>query len=340
VSTPALEELVTLAARAEASRQPGVVLGAVDVRSGQRAAAGAGRTWLPDGPAPTADTLFEIGSITKVFTGLLLAIAVLRGELSLATPVRDLLPAGAAVPDPDGVPITVLHLITHRSGLPRSPVGTLTEARAVLIDRTNPYQDLTADRVLVGVARSRLRRVPGTGRIVYSNLGVGLLGLALVNVAGAGSYAELVRERLCVPLGMSDTDVLGNIDHQRVATGHQRGRPVDHWSLTGLAGAGALLSTGNDMLTFLAAQLVPDSTALGEAVALSQQEQHRSRRFGIALGWIVTGRPSHPILWHNGGTGGFAAFAGFDPGRGAGTVVLANSRRGPEPAGLRLLKRL
>lgn len=335
-----LDELVAVAAQAEAPRHPGVVVGAIDLRSGQRAAAGAGHSRLPDGPAPTADTLFEIGSITKVFTGLLLAIAVLRGELSLDTPVRELLPAGADLPDKAGVPITVLHLITHRSGLPRSPLGTVAEARAVLIDRINPYRDLTADRVLDAVAHSQLRRAPGTGRIAYSNLGVGLLGIALVNAAHAGSYAELVRSRICVPLGMTDTDVLENIDQHRLAVGYQRGRAVDHWSLTGLAGAGALLSTGNDMLRFLAAQLQPDSTPLAEAVTLSHQERHHTRRFGIALGWIVTGPPSNPILWHNGGTGGFAAFAGFDPGRGAGTVVLANSRRGPEPAGLRLLKRL
>jgi CubicO group peptidase (beta-lactamase class C family) len=335
-----MEELVALAARAEAPRHPGLVLGAVNRRTGQRTAVGAGHTRLPDGPAPTADTLFEIGSITKVFTGLLLAIAVLRGELSLDAPVRELLPTDATVPDRDGVPISVLHLITHRSGLPRSPLGRVAEARAVLIDRANPYRDLTSDRVLDVVAHTQLRRTPGTGRIAYSNLGVGLLGLALVNAAGADSYAELVRSRICIPLGMTDTDVLEDIDPGRLAVGYQRGRPIDHWSLTGLAGAGALLSSGNDMLKFLAAQLQPDSTPLAEAVTLSHQERHHTRGFGIGLGWIVTGSTHNPILWHNGGTGGFAAFAGFDPRRGTGTVVLANSRRGPEPAGLRLLKQL
>ncbi len=284
--------------------------------------------------------MFEIGSITKVFTGLLLAVAVLRGELSLDTPVQELLPGGATLPGKHGVPISVLHLTTHRSGLPRSPLGTVAEARTVLIDRANPYRDLSPDRVLDAVAHSRLRRTPGTGRIAYSNLGVGLLGLALANAARAGSYAELVRSRICGPLGMADTDVLENIDPDRLAVGYQRGRPIDHWSLTGLAGAGALLSSGNDMLRFLAAQLEPESTPLAEAVALSHQERHHTRGFGIALGWIIMGSPNHPILWHNGGTGGFASFAGFDPRRGTGTVVLANSRRGPEAAGLRLLKQL
>ena len=227
-----MDELLALAARAEAPRHPGLVLGAVDRRTGQRTAVGAGHTRLPNGPVPTADTLFEIGSITKVFTGLLLAIAVQRGELSLDTPVRELLSTDATVPDRDGVPISVLHLITHRSGLPRSPLGTFAEARAVLIDRTNPYRDMTADRVLDAVAHTQLRRVPGTGRIAYSNLGVGLLGLALANAARAGSYAELVRSRICAPLGMAHTDALANIDQHRLAVGYQRGRPIDQWSLT------------------------------------------------------------------------------------------------------------
>jgi serine-type D-Ala-D-Ala carboxypeptidase/endopeptidase len=168
VTDPYLEELVVLTAQTEARRQPGVVVGAVNIRSGQRAAVGGGHARLPDGPAPSADTLFEIGSITKVFTGLLLAIAVQQGELDLGTPVRELLPADATLPTKDAVPISVLHLITHRSGLPRSPIGTVAEARAVLLDRANPYRDLTPDRVLDAVARTRLRRVPGTGRIAYS----------------------------------------------------------------------------------------------------------------------------------------------------------------------------
>ena len=73
---------------------------------------------------------------------------------------------------------------------------------------------------------------------------------------------------------------------------------------------------------------------------LSQQERHRNRRFGVALGWVLTGRPGDPILWHNGATGGFRSFAGFAPRRQAAVVLLTNSRRGPEPAALRLLCRL
>jgi D-alanyl-D-alanine-carboxypeptidase/D-alanyl-D-alanine-endopeptidase len=94
------------------------------------------------------------------------------------------------------------------------------------------------------------------------------------------------------------------------------------------------------MLTFLAAQLQPESTTMAEAIALSQQERHHSRRIGIALGWVVTGRSGKPILGHNGATGGFTSFAGFAPEAQSVVVLFANSRRGPEPAALRLLSQL
>ena len=337
-----LNDLVGGAASIEARRHPGMVVGALQGPTGQSAVLGVGHERLPNGPVPAADTLFEIGSITKVFTGLLLAIAVVRGELTLDTPVSTFLPEPATVPSRDGAQITLAHLATHRSGLPRSPVGLLTEGRAVLVQGKNPYQEWTPERVLEAVAATRLRRAPGSGRIAYSNLGAGLLGLALVAAAGARSYAELVRTRISAPLGLVDTTVLEDAAGLPLATGY-RGpgqRAVGHWSLSGLAGAGALLSSGRDMLTFLAAQLQPESTPLAQEIVLSQEERHRGRRFGIALGWVLTGRRGDPILWHNGATGGFRSFAGFAPRRQAAVVLLANSRRGPEPAALRLLSRL
>ncbi len=335
------DQLVEDAARAEARRHPGVVIGAVDAVSGQRTVLGRGRTRRPDGPAPGADTLFEIGSITKVFTGLLLAVAAVRGEVTVDTPVGALLP-GVAIPDRGGVAITLEQLSTHRSGLPRSPVGLRAELRTGVLGGRNPYADLTTERVLDLLARTPLRRTPGTGPIAYSNLGSGLLGIALVRAAGADSYADLVQSRICAPLGLADTTVLEHADPRRLATGHRsRRRPVDHWTLTGLAGAGALLSSGADLLTFLSAQLRPESTPLAAAIRLSQQPRHTERRYGIALGWITTtSRTGLRLLWHNGGTGGFRSFAGLRPDRGTGVVVLANSRRAPEPAGLRLLTRL
>jgi len=336
-----LQRVVSAAAAKNAKRHPGVVVGAVDTIRLQHAVAGMGHTRLPDGPAPTDQTMWEIGSITKVFTGLLLAIAIVRNEVTLQTPVRELLPSGTTVPTRDGVEITLEHLTTHRSGLPRSPIRFRTEFRTVLLGRGNPYADISDERLLELLARTELRRTPGTGRIAYSNVGGGLLGLALTHRAGAASYGELVHERICRPLGLARTTVLTQADVDQLAIGYTtRRRPVEHWTLSGLAGAGALLSTATDMLAFLTAQLKPESSELGQAVKLSQMERYGGKRFGIALGWIRYPSRSGLTLWHNGGTGGFRSFAGIAVERGIGVVMLTNNRRSCDRAAMRLLSRL
>ena len=186
-----LNQLVALTTKREERRHPGLSPGRctsrpVSEQSWRRESRG-----FPDGPVPAAETLFEIGSITKVFTGLLLAIAVVRREVTLDTPVNALLPGQDAIPSRDGVQITMEHLATHRSGLPRSPVGLLSEG-----SRRPARRGPTPTRSGRRSGCSRPFRRPGCdmlrapGRIAYSNLGAGLLGLALVAAAGAPSYSR------------------------------------------------------------------------------------------------------------------------------------------------------
>jgi serine-type D-Ala-D-Ala carboxypeptidase/endopeptidase len=324
-------------------RHVGLVVGAI-AADGRSEVAAAGRTRLPDGPPPRADTLFEIGSITKVFTALLLAESVVRGELTLDTPVRDLLPE-ADVPARDGVAITVEHLATHTAGLPRNPMPFLAAVRVGWKARNgDPFAAIDRAALLAELARTRLRRTPGTGRIAYSNFGAGVLGHALVAATGAPGYGELVRERICAPLGMADTVLVPDGElAAREADGHRRRRrPTGHWEVAGLPGAGALRSTAADVLTFLRAQLHPDDTPLGPAIALTHGERRPGRRLGIGLGWLRVSvlLRDEVLLWHNGGTGGFRSFAGFVPTRGTAAVVLANDHRSVDRAGLDLLTAL
>lgn len=321
-------------------RHVGLVAGAVRA-DGERAVAAAGRTRVPDGPTPDAETLFEIGSITKVFTALLLAAAVVRGELTLDTPLRELLPE-VEVPSRDGVEITLQHLATHTSGLPRLPIPWATAVRRQLLARDeDPYAPIDRSALLAALAHTRLRRAPGTGRMAYSNFGAGLLGHALVAASGSADYDTVVRERICGPLGMADTMVSPGPElSAREADGHRRrGRRTGHWALTGLPGAGALRSTAADLLTFLRAQLRPDDTPLGPAIALTHVERGTGGGPGIGLGWIRISRAGEVLLWHNGGTGGFRSFAGFVPARGVGAVVLVNDARSCDRIGLDLLRR-
>jgi len=218
--------------------------------------------------APNEETLFEIGSISKVFTTTLLADMHFKNEVRLDDPVNAYLPAAAKLPSRGGVEVTLRHLATHTSGLPRLPVNL----RLWKANPKNPYVHYTVDDLYAGLAKTRPRRTPGT-KTQYSNLGMGLLGHVLALAAGT-NYETLVKERICRPLGMNDTTItLSEDQERRLAPGHSLGRPTSNWDLPTLAGAGALRSTLRDMLCFLRANVEPASTPLEPAVKLAHQIQ-------------------------------------------------------------------
>jgi serine-type D-Ala-D-Ala carboxypeptidase/endopeptidase len=316
-------------------RHVGAVAGILDVAGGEPLIAGTGRLRAAGGPAPDADTTFEIGSITKTFTALALAQAVVAGQLSLDTPVRDLLPAGTAVPSRDGVEITVEHLARHTSGLPRSPQRLgLRAVWAAGARGEDPYAPISSPVLLEQLSRRRLRRTPGQPRICYSNFGAGVLGLALTNVYGKATYHEMIKDVVLRPLGLTATTSEG----ETLAEGHAfRRRPAPNWHLDGLAGAGALRSTARDLLSYLRAQLEPEQTPLAEAIRLTQVLLKPAARITVGLGWMRSASRAGSMFWHNGGTGGFRSFAGFLPDHGVAAAVLVNDQRSPDRAAVRLL---
>lgn len=245
--------------------------------------------------------------MTKPFTALALARLASTGRAGLDEPLADLLPAGTSVPSRDGRQISLQHLATHTSGLPRLPRGMLLPA-LLHPSKPDPYADCTADALLAGLARTRLGAVPGK-RFRYSNLGAGLLGLALARRAGT-DYESLITLEICAPLGMTDTVVtLGGARSRRSAQGHaRRGRPVSPWHLADLAGAGALRSTATDLVAFVRAQLDGGPEELAEAIRLSRSVEHRTSPFArVHLGWMAhrlhPRQGAHLQIWHNGGTG-------------------------------------
>jgi D-alanyl-D-alanine-carboxypeptidase/D-alanyl-D-alanine-endopeptidase len=317
-----------------APRRTGLVVGA----STGRDVALWHRGRLPDG----ARSIFEIGSVTKTFTATLLADMALEGLVALDDPVNRHLPAGVRVP-PRGREITLEDLASHRSGLPVVPRGLLL--RALTVDRRDPYARWDAARLEAAVPRTRPRREPGR-RFRYSNYGVGLLGYALAVRAGT-TYDELVRSRICAPLGLADTPAsLG----RRVAQGHdRRGRPVPHWHLAALAGAGGLRSTAADLLAFMRVHEPGARHPLAAAAAETRRPRMRLRRLDLCLGWmsIPPGGPLLPpwrlrrrVFLHEGATGGFRSFAAFVPEAGVAAVVLANQARSVGRLGLRVLRAL
>ncbi|MFI2612768.1 serine hydrolase domain-containing protein [Kitasatospora sp. NPDC018619] len=343
-----LARLVQQTADRLAGRHVGAVV--AGLAGGDAEIRGVGRTG-PGGGTPGPHTLFDVGSVTKVFTSLVLARLALDGTVRLDEPLAAVLTrasgARAAVPARGPQPITLRHLATHTSGLPRLPRGMA--AKSLLSPNPpDPYADCTAERVLDGLARTRLRAAPGHG-FRYSNLGAGLLGLALAQRSGTG-YEELVAREVCAPLGLVDTCVRpGGERSARLAHGHTAGgRPVPHWTFGDLPGMGGLRSTAADLVAFLRAQLAAEReprAPLSPAIALTRETRHRVNPSAWAhLGWLGhrlhAQQGGHLQIWHNGGTGGFRSFVAFDPEKQVGAVVLGNTRRSVDPAGTALLRGL
>ena len=300
-------------------RSIGLVLGVVDA-SGVRVVCrgGAGR---PDGQPLSGDTLFEIGSTTKAFTGLLLADMAERGEVALDDPVERFLPAEVRLAQPDGSPITLEALATHTAGLPHDADNYAAR------DRANPFADYTVPRFYAFLRRWRPNDgAAGVHR--YSNVGMGLLGHALARRAGI-DFETLIRIRITAPLGMPSTVVtLSPPLAARFAGGHDfDGRPTVHTDVPVIEGAGALRSTADDLLRFLAAELGLAATPLAGAMAAQLAARRPTGRADFqfqALGWCVSTDPGGEVAWHTGRTTGFRAFLGFDRGRGVGVAVLGN----------------
>ncbi len=265
-------------------------------------------------------SIFEIGSITKVFTGILLAEMVNRGEVQPRQRVTDLLPPGTKVPSRGGREITLLDLSTQTSGLPRLPSNLKPQ------DPTNPYADYSVAQLYEFLSGYELPRDPGA-QYEYSNLGVGLLGHALALRAGK-SYEELVRERILGPLGMTRTGIALNAEMRaHLSEGHDRaGQVVPLWDLPTLAGAGALRSSLDDMMRFVSAVLDPPDNAIGRAIALSQETRFNvNQALALGLNWHRSVVDGDTMVWHNGGTAGFRTFAGVNPRTRTAVVLLGNS---------------
>jgi CubicO group peptidase (beta-lactamase class C family) len=311
----------------------GLVVGVIDPKGRRIVAYGA----LNQGDARTlnGDTEFEIGSVTKVFTSLLLADMVQHGEVSLDDPAAKYLPPNAKLPERGGKQITLIDLATHTSGLPRQP-GNLKPA-----DLNNPYADYTVDQLYQFLGSYALTRDIGA-KYEYSNLGVGLLGHVLSRRAGM-DYEALVRRRITAPLGMKDTVITLSPDQLgRLAVGHNASlQPTENWNLPALASAGALRSTANDLLTFLGAELGYGDNPLkaSMAVQLSVRRPTGAPSLATALAWLVLTAPGGTVIWHDGETGGYRSFIAFDPATRTGVVVLANAATtaGPDDIGLHLL---
>ena len=266
---------------------------------------------------------FEIGSVSKTFTGALLAVAVERGELVTETTVAEVLGTdaeGSAIAD-----VTLAELATHSSGLPRlaSAAAGGGSILAGLL-RKDPYRGRDAQQVIADA----LDETPsGRGEHAYSNLAVALEGQLLATAAST-DYAALLTERILEPLGMTSTYApvtVGNL-RETARRGHgASGLRQGMWTMDGSAPAGGIRSTPADMTRYLTAMI--DGSAPGAAAA-TEVLFEESGTSSTAMNWFLedfgTGQP---ITWHNGMTGGYASFVGWDPSSGRGLALFSDTAR-------------
>ena len=288
----------------------------------------------------TPDTLFEVGSITKTFTALLLADMVIKGEVKLDDPVEKWLPQGLGLRgglklrDHTGAPIRLVDLATHRSGLPRLPDNMPNGTRA------DPYVDYREQQLLIYL-KDRETQVETDGgkatkrrdeAYAYSNLGFGLLGYVLGRAADM-SYAELLQKRVLTPLGLTATHL--NIPRGALSIfskGHylESGTTLKlhkHWRFDVIAPAGALLMSARDMGRYAQAASGAIDTPLKAAFALAQKKygDGLSPKNAQGLAWIAAPLNERTVFNHDGMTGGFAASLWVDPDRKSAVAVLSNA---------------
>jgi CubicO group peptidase (beta-lactamase class C family) len=291
-----------------------------------------GQRFVADGSGAGAradrDTLFEIGSIGKVFTALILADMVNRHEVSLDDPAEKYLPKGHHMPQRNGRQITLRDLSTHRSGLPRM---TDDMGRADGVD--DPFAGYGEDKLLAFLDRYTLTRDIGS-QWEYSNLGAGLLGY-LLGRAAHSDYETLLRKRITGPLGMKSTMItLKDKDAARLAPPFDRYmRPAKRWDMSLFAGAGGIRSSAADMLVFAKAVLDPRSPiAAAMKTALSARGPGQAAEVEQALGWqIAHPRPDRELLMHDGQTGGYQTILILEPAKSRAVVALSNSQAQPSP---------
>ena len=283
------------------------------------------------GTAVNEHTIYEIGSISKVFTAILLAQQASDGKLKVDDPIKSYLPSQVKVPTRGTTEITFGHLSDHTSALPRMP------SNMTPINPANPYADYTVDQMYSFLSGYELTRDVGSG-YEYSNLAQGLLGNILSLKAGV-PYETLLTKTIAAPLGMKETKItLDEKMKKNLAIGHDAGVEVANWDLPTLAGAGAIRSSSHDMLKFLATNLNVIKNSLQPAMSKTHQVRHdKAGSMRVGLGWHIAKGKEGDVIWHNGGTGGYRAFAGFVKETGVGVVVLTNSTESVDDIGFHLL---
>ncbi|MDH5602562.1 MAG: beta-lactamase family protein, partial [Cyclobacteriaceae bacterium] len=315
--------------RVDKGINPGIVVGIIDAE-GTRYFSYGSKSLKTKGPVDE-HAVFEIGSITKTFTGILLADMVLKKKMKLDNPIQMYLPGGITAPTRNEEPIRLVHLANHTSSLPRMPDNFNPK------NPGNPFADYTEELMFQFLNTYELTRDIGS-KFEYSNYAMGLLGHILATQNGT-SYEEMMIKTIAQPLGMSDTRIAFTPKmKENLAMGHSGGVEVENWDLPAMAGAGAIRSTAVDMLKYLSANMGLEKSKLLPAMRLAHKNSGPvDSALVVGLGWLTRDLDEVEIITHSGGTGGYRTFAGFIKNGNKGVVVLTNSTVGVDDIGLHIL---
>lgn len=315
--------------RVDSGQHPGIVVGMIDGDKTEYYSYGVKS--LVGKESMDEHTVFEIGSISKTFTAILLADQVVKKKMNLDDPLQKYLPQGVTAPTRNGVSIKLVNLANHTSSLSRMPDNFKPANPA------NPYADYSEKQLYDFLQRYVLPRDIGS-QYEYSNYAVGLLGHVLATQQHT-TYEALMVAVIAKPLGMEDTRVVFTPAMKKnLAMGHADGIQVENWDLPTLAGAGAIRSTAADMLKYLSANMGKTQSKLYPAMQLAHQHSRPEGAIPmVGLGWHMSNAGTHELILHSGGTGGYRSFAGFVKDGTRGVVVLTNSTASADDIGMHLL---
>jgi CubicO group peptidase (beta-lactamase class C family) len=295
---------------------------------------GYGETVEGNKQIPNEQSLFEIGSITKTFTAILLSDAVNSGKIKLDDPVNKYLPDSIPQLQYEGVPVTIKMLSNHSSGIPRMPDNFDT----VATDSLNPYKDYDEHNLFSFYKSLKLKRMPGS-KYEYSNLAVATLGIILQHIYSK-SFEQLLIEKICDPLQMNNTrQYIRKNDSSKVAVGYnEEGKYNGPWDFEAFAAAGCIRSSAEDMLKYAKANLGEAPAFLNKDIQLTHTVTFKDSNATVALGWHYIKAGDEEILFHNGGTGGYRSYLGINLNKKTAAVILSNTAVSVDDIGNTLIK--
>ncbi len=331
--TKNLEEIIRQKGNAYVQNEGSIGLVVGVVKDDKIFIEGFGKTQKTNGKTPDANTLFELASITKVFTTSTAQILVDKGEINWKDSIEKYLPKDLKLSD-KARKITLFQLATHTSGLPRLPKIFFPK----MGDEKDPYKDLDVQDIYNYL--ETCEENSEVGKYAYSNLGMGLLGHILELKIGK-SFESIVKEEIVEKLNMKNTTItLSEEQKKNLAQGYDnKGNPTPIWENKALAGAGSFISNAKDMCKFLSANLDSENSKISNSLVKTHKKYSNTK---TGLGWhfyswfftFMTGERN--ILWHNGATGGYRTFLGINKNQKSGVIILSNSNNDVTALGMKL----